>query len=279
MRPLLYTLSLLLFSHTALTQPLYRWQDETGKTHYSDQAPANTGYQPLTLHTGLALYEVLKVLDGDTIIVRGGGKVRLLGINTPEIAHRQQAAEPFGDRAHRRLQQLLKGKRVYLEFDQQRRDRFKRLLAHVTLEDGSNINELLLREGLARALFLQPNMKHLHDYYRIEAEAQEEKRGLWARPEFSIHPANKAEECIKRFCRLRGTVRRIEKKRQYTYLEFTGPLLIALNNKYLPQFLNAGLEPNSLKGKTVIIRGWIGRRKGKPYLSLQHTLQIKLLSP
>jgi micrococcal nuclease len=279
MRPLLCTLSLLLFSHTALTQPLYRWQDETGKTHYSDQAPASTSYQPLTLHTGRALYEVEKVLDGDTIIVKGGGKVRLLGINTPEIAHRQHSAEVLGDKAHQRLQQLLKGKRVYLEFDQQRRDRFKRLLAHVTLEDGSNINEQLLREGLARALFLQPNMNHLHDYYRIEAEAQEAKRGIWSLAEFNIRSTQKAKECIKRFCRLRGKVQKIEEKRRYTYLYFPGRLRVSIKNSHLPQFNAAGFDMKKLKGTTMIIRGWLGKRDEEPYLQLQHPLQIQITPP
>ena len=92
---LLFTLALLLFCNTV---------------------PAKSDH-------GAALYAVEKVLDGDTIIVKGSGKVRLLGINTPEIAHRKRAAEPLGDRAQQRLRQLRRGKKVYLEFDQQRRDR------------------------------------------------------------------------------------------------------------------------------------------------------------
>lgn len=280
LRALLFALFILLFSHAVLTQEVYRWQDEAGKTQYSDTPPSHLNSpQPLTLYSGRALYVVEKVVDGDTIIVKGGGRVRLLGINTPEIAHRQHAAEPLGDRAHQRLEQLLRDKKVYLEFDQQRRDRFKRLLAHITLEDGSNINEQLLREGLARALFLQPNMKHLQDYFRIEAVAQKEKRGLWALPEFQIRPANKAQQCIKHFCRLRGKVRRVETKQQYTYLQLAGELQVAIHNQRLPQLLNAGIHPAALKGKTIIVRGWIGQRKGKPIINIQHNLQIQLLTP
>ncbi len=280
MRTLLCAIPLLLFSHAALTQAVYRWQDQGGKTHYSDHPPTSINTpQPLTLHPGRTLYEVEKVLDGDTIVVKGSGKVRLLGINTPEIAHRQHAAEPLGDRAHQRLQQLLMGKRVYLEFDQQRRDRFKRLLAHVTLEDGSNINEQLLREGLARALFLQPNMNHLHDYYRIEAEAAENKRGIWSLPDFRIRSTRKADTCVKQFCRLRGKVMKIEKKHRYTYLHFPGNLLVSIKHTYLKQFQTAGLNIQTLKGTTVIVRGWLGTRNAAPYLQLQHPLQIQITAP
>ncbi len=280
LRALLFALFILLFSHAVLTQEVYRWQDEAGKTQYSDTPPSHLNSpQPLTLYSGRALYVVEKVVDGDTIIVKGGGRVRLLGINTPEIAHRQHAAEPLGDRAHQRLEQLLRDKKVYLEFDQQRRDRFKRLLAHVTLEDGSSINEQLLREGLARALFLQPNMSHLQDYYRIEAEAAENKRGIWSLPEFKIRSAAKANECIKRFCLLRGRIVKIEKKSRYTYLHFPGSLVVAIKHRYLKQFQTAGLNIQTLKGTTVMIRGWIGTRNDAPYLQLQHPLQIQITPP
>ena len=212
---LLLTLLLALHCPGSNAESYYRWQDAQGNIHFGDTHPENAITPQLTeLALQQPLYTVDKVIDGDTIVVRHGGKVRLLGINTPEIAHRDRAAEPLGNKAYQRLKQLLTGKKVYLEFDQQRRDRFKRLLAHVTLEDGTNLNELLLREGLARALFLQPNMQHLQHYYRVEAKAQEEKRGIWALPEFQIRPANKAGECIKHFCRLRGTVRKVDKVRE-----------------------------------------------------------------
>jgi endonuclease YncB( thermonuclease family) len=273
-------LLLLVCCSSASAENYYRWQDNRGSTYFGDVAPENAvNPQRVELNLQQPLYVVERVIDGDTIVVQHAGKVRLLGINTPEIAHRDRAEEPLGKEAHQRLKQLLDGNKVYLEFDQQRRDKYQRLLAHVRLEDDTNINELLLREGLARALFLQPNMKHLKRYYQVESKAQEKKRGLWARPEFQIRPANKAEECIKRFCRLRGTVRRVERKRQYTYLQLAGKLQVAIHNQQLPQFLQAGIDSGEMEGKTIIVRGWVGLRKGKPYLQLQHTLQIQSLPP
>jgi micrococcal nuclease len=276
----LLALLLSCYACVSVAEEYYRWQDAEGQAHYSDTPPARVEQlQPTKLRLQQPLYQVEKVIDGDTIFVKHKGKVRLLGINAPEIAHRDRRAEPLGDVAHQRLQQLLQGKQVYLEFDQQRRDKYQRLLAHITLEDGTNINEILLREGLARALFLQPNMLHLQDYYRVEAEAMAARHGIWSRPEFQILPASRAEACLKRFCRLRGKVRKVEQNRHYTTLQLTGKVQLAVRNSYLPQFLNAGMDLTKLGGSTVLVRGWLGQRGGAPYLQLQHPLQIKLTPP
>jgi endonuclease YncB( thermonuclease family) len=253
----------------------YRWHDADGASHFGD-SPPESALNPQQITTTLppARYRMERVIDGDTIVVRGGGKVRLLGINAPEVAHRDRGAEPLGERAHQRLRELLQEKQVYLEFDQQRRDRYERLLAHVTLEDGTSVNELLLREGLARALFLQPNMRHLQRYFQAEAEARKARRGIWARPEFQVRPASRAKGCVNQFCLLRGAVQRVDRKRTYTYLQLPGKLRVAINNQYLPQFLAAGVDPDKLQGNTVIVRGWVGRRDGHYTLSLHHPQQI-----
>jgi endonuclease YncB( thermonuclease family) len=268
-------LSMLQLFPATQAEEVFRWQDSHGQVHYGDEPPETAlNTQTLNLSLPRATYYVEKVIDGDTIIVRGGGKVRLLGINAPEIAHRDRRGEPLGEEARKRLTALVEGKRVQLEFDQRRRDRFKRLLAHITLEDGTNVNELLLQEGLARALFLQPNMRYLNRYYDTEKLAQEGKQGIWSLSEFKIKPARKAKQCIKRFCRLHGKVTRVESKRDYIYLHLAGRLRIAIHRDNLEQFHSAGIVPARLKGEVITVRGWIGSRKGNPHLRLQHPQQI-----
>jgi micrococcal nuclease len=258
------------------SETYYRWQDAQGNHHYSDARPADAiALQTLQLKSTQPLYEVEKVIDGDTIIVKNGGKVRLLGINAPEIAHYEQATEPYGQEAHRRLQELLSHKRVYLEFDQRRRDRYGRLLAHVTREDGTPVNAILLQEGLARALFLQPNMQHLQRYYAIESAAQRAKRGIWSLADYRVRPAQQATECTKRFCRLQGEVTKIEKGRHTTYLTLSGKVQLAIHHEYLPQFQAAGVDIARLEGRHLTVRGWVGERSGNPYLRLEHPYQIE----
>jgi endonuclease YncB( thermonuclease family) len=277
---LLLTLLLLGYGASTAADSYYQWQDAGGVPHFGDSPPA-TAIHLNRVDTTLQhpLYKVERVIDGDTIVVEHGGKVRLLGINAPEIAHRTSAAEPLGNRAHHRLQQLLEGQRVYLEFDQRHRDPYNRLLAHVILEDGTEVNALLLREGLARALFLQPNMRHLQHYYQVEGEAQTARRGIWSRPEYRVRPSNKAGACLKHFCQLRGKVLKLERKRIYTTLKLPGKLDVTIKNEYLPQFLSAGINIDQMEGATVIVRGWMGKRNSQLTLQLQHPLQIQSIGP
>ena len=276
MRHLPQLLVLLLTIHSPLyAEELFRWQDERGHTYYGDNLPDNAANaRGLSLQYQPSLYEVTKVIDGDTIRVKNGGKVRLLGINAPEIPRRDHQGEALGEAAHHRLEQLLKNKKVRLEFDTKKHDRFERLLAHVILEDGTNINELLLQEGLARTLFLQPNLQYLHRYHRIELAAQRGRRGIWSLPQYQVLPARKASTCNKRFCRLRGTVRQVVRDRHYTDIFFTDNLHIAIHNSLLSQFQAAGITADTLQDQKIIVSGRFGRRNGTPYLRLQHPLQI-----
>lgn len=266
---------LLSYSPCGSCETYYRWRDAQGTLHYGDTRPSS-GIVPqiVQLKPAPSLYEVEKVIDGDTFTLRDGDKVRLLGINAPEIAHHDQPAEPLGKEAHQRLRELLSHKRVYLEFDRRRRDRFGRLLAHVTREDGTPVNELLLQEGLARALFLQPNMHHLKHYYRVESAAQQAKRGLWSLPEYQVRPAQQASECLKRFCLLQGRITKVEKKRHYTYLTLQGKVRLAIHHDHLPQFQASGVDLARLEGHHLTVRGWVGERSGSPYLRLEHPYQI-----
>jgi endonuclease YncB( thermonuclease family) len=118
------------------------------------------------------------VVDGDTIDVAGLGRVRLLGIDAPEIGRQGDSSEPFADAARDRLSSLLARRWVRLEFELERRDRYDRSLAYVFLESGTFVNALLAREGLARIAAGQP-LKRLGELQRAEAEAKAMRRGMW----------------------------------------------------------------------------------------------------
>ena len=97
--------------------------------------------------------EVSYVYDGDTVRLSDGRKVRLIGINTPEIGHDGQVSEPLGDAARQALQGLLVGQpQVALRYEEDRRDRYGRLLAHLYLLDQRNVQELLLSGGWQQRL-------------------------------------------------------------------------------------------------------------------------------
>lgn len=120
--------------------------------------------------------KVYKVFDGDTISIKGGEKVRLLGIDTPETG------EPYADLAKRFTRNLVQYKVVRLEFDNNQRDPYGRLLAYVYVETEQGlvfVNAELVRNGLARLLFIPPNYRY-HDYFEaLLHEAIVTRRGIW----------------------------------------------------------------------------------------------------
>jgi micrococcal nuclease len=121
------------------------------------------------------------VFDGDTIDVATVGRVRLLGIDAPEIGHRFDTTAPFGREAKERLTSLIAHRWVRLEFDGKREDVYDRQLAYVLLEDGTFVNALLVREGLARVSTRVP-LARLEELRRAEAAARDHRRGIWSTP-------------------------------------------------------------------------------------------------
>lgn len=121
---------------------------------------------------GLSL--VAAVVDGDTITLGDGVKVRYLGINAPE------QGQPFFSEALGLNRKLVAGKRVRLELDAERRDRYGRLLAYVFVGD-EMVNLRLIREGLAHVLVIPPNLRYSDAFIRVQREARAARRGIWGR--------------------------------------------------------------------------------------------------
>ena len=121
---------------------------------------------------------VRSVLDGDTIDVVGVGRVRLLGIDAPELAHGRGTAAPFAREARDRLIALVLHRWVRLEADVERLDGYNRHLAYVVREDGLFVNAELVRDGLARVSARLP-LTRLAELKRAEAEAQRHRHGMW----------------------------------------------------------------------------------------------------
>ena len=121
---------------------------------------------------------VRAVIDGDTIDVATLGRVRLLGIDAPEIGHRYDTDAPFGRDARDRLAALVLRHWVRLEQDSPAVDVYNRHLAYVLREDGIFVNAVLVREGLARVSARLP-LARLEELRRAEREAQAFRRGMW----------------------------------------------------------------------------------------------------
>jgi micrococcal nuclease len=124
---------------------------------------------------------VTRVVDGDTIVV-GDERVRLIGVDTPESVKPGTPVECFALEASAFLKRLIAGRRVRLELDVERRDRYGRLLAYVyRRSDGLFVNAELVRRGYASVATFPPNVRHVAEFVRLQRSARSAGRGLWSR--------------------------------------------------------------------------------------------------
>lgn len=127
-------------------------------------------------------YLVLKVIDGDTIEVEKLGKVRYIGIDTPETKHPSRGPEPYGREACEANKRLVEHKTVRLELDVEERDKYGRILAYVYVGD-LFVNAWLVENGYAQVSTYPPNVKYAALFLKLEQKAREAGKGLWGIPE------------------------------------------------------------------------------------------------
>jgi micrococcal nuclease len=127
---------------------------------------------------------VLRVVDGDTILVATGGRqerVRYIGVDTPETVKPHTAVQCFGKRASAANHRLVDGRTVRLVADAEARDRYGRLLAYVyRAGDGQFVNEALIRGGYATTLTIAPNVRFADRFAALARQARTAGRGLWS---------------------------------------------------------------------------------------------------
>jgi micrococcal nuclease len=124
---------------------------------------------------------VQRVVDGDTIVLASGERVRYIGVDTPESVKPGTPVQCFAKAAGRANERLVAGEPVRLRFDAERRDRYGRLLAYVYRDrDGLFVNAELVRRGYATTLTIPPNVAHAGEFRRLARSARREGRGLWS---------------------------------------------------------------------------------------------------
>lgn len=155
-------------------------EDASGTpTQESDSTPS----APQPEHNGRVSATVERTVDGDTFIAQladgSRERVRMLLIDTPETKKEGTPVQPFGPEASEYSKKLLTGREVELEFDEEQRDQYDRMLAYVYL-DGESVNEKLLEQGLARVVVYKPNDKYVKEFRDIQAQAKSKKIGVWS---------------------------------------------------------------------------------------------------
>ena len=141
-------------------------------------------------------YKVIRVVDGDTLKISYKGKqesIRLIGVDAPESRVNDRAKREsqktgqdlktitsLGKEATRFVKTLVKpGDRIRIEFDVEKRDKYRKLLGYVYLSNNKMLNEEIVKAGYANLLTIPPNVKYQGQFIEAQVEAKEHKRGLW----------------------------------------------------------------------------------------------------
>lgn len=132
-------------------------------------------------------YDVIRVKDGDTVVLSTIGTVRLIGVDTPETVHPNKPVEYFGKEASEFANRLLKGKKVSIEYESIKKDKYNRFLGYLYLEDGTNVNKKIIEEGYGFAYLEYPFSK-MDEFKSAQKKAKENGKGLWS--EIKINSLN-----------------------------------------------------------------------------------------
>ncbi|MDH5483707.1 MAG: thermonuclease family protein [Gammaproteobacteria bacterium] len=213
---------------------------------------------------------VSKVHDGDTLRLDDGRKVRLIGIDTPELARRNQAEQPLAAEARTVLKQLVQdaGGNIKLQFGAERADRYQRTLAHIYLPDGRNVQAILIARGLATAYTTPPNSRLGACYRALEDQAIASRTGIWALKDYQLKSVPELTRDDDGFRRIQGTVTRQYTGKKGEWLIIDDKLRIHIAQKDIIHFKDIRLP--ELIGRPVQLHGWLHPRKTDFFMALRH---------
>ena len=220
--------------------------------------------------------------DGDTLFLKDNRKVRLIGIDTPELARKKNkqltAEQPFARQARDYARQLIRqhGNKVSLMSGIEKADHYQRSLFHIQLADGSLLQQRLLQAGLALAYTYPPNQQLTHCYQKSETQARQQSRNIWSHEKYQIKTIDMIKPNDQGFHIIKGRIRHIGESRKSYWLNFYGKFSARIKKsdlKYFKQPLQNYLE------KDVTIRGWLRHYKNKAQMTLRHPSAVELIQP
>jgi len=230
---------------------------------------------------------VSKVIDGDTIILENGKHLRLIGIDTPEVKKYvsgkfEYSPQPFSLEAKEFVNNLIGGKRIRVEFDIDRKDKYNRLLGYCFFNNGGKsifVNEQLLKEGLAVLYTYPPNIKYVDKFISAQKYARLSKKGIWG--SYLLIPPDRAENFIGQIRAVRGRVLSSYKSEKILLLNFGADyktdFTVVIFKDSWPYFLNRGIDPETFyKGKIVEVTGRVREYNG-PEIIVNYPAEIRVI--
>ncbi len=220
--------------------------------------------------------QVAAVYDGDTVLLDSGEKLRIIGLNTPELGYEDRPPQAFAEAATLALEALLSRHqhRVSLRYGQQRFDNYARTLAHVFLADGSSVAAQLIEQGLATALTIPPNTWNTNCYHDAERRAHDRQLGIWSLPEYRVVDSKHLPRGTQGYRKVRGKVVRVGSNRRSTWLNLEGPVVLRIDHEDRRNF--TGVNPVNLGGVRLIASGWLYPRKHRLHMRVRHQSALEI---
>lgn len=223
------------------------------------------------------VYQAVKwVYDGDTLLLNDKRKVRLIGINAPEVAHHKKKGQPYGREATEKLRQLLKAAKykVRLEIGEQEKDRYKRTLAHVFLPDGTDLSLWMLQNGLATLMTFPPNTRYITVYRKAERLAQKKKLNIWQQIRYQVLKPRQLKRAYRGYVRLKSNIKHIKITKKTIFLELDKKIFIKISKHSIHYFTH--YDPQKLLHHDVIVSGFLQKSGGKRIIRVHHPMQLEL---
>jgi micrococcal nuclease len=252
---------------------VYQWRDEEGRRHFADKA-VEPDAQKLDIKPGYEFVHVQTIYDGDTVVLQDGRKIRLLGVNTPEVAHRGNKADAGGDEAKQWLQQKLQNARVRLEIGVEKTDKYGRTLAHIFTETKGHINLELVALGLGSVNVFPPNLAYVRELEAAERQAEQAGKGIWSRPDYAPLTPEQVDESVydeHHWQRVKGPVKEVYAAGKSVYLKFSDTFAARIEKDNVQFFP----ELQSYRGKTLEVRGWLNKNKNRYVMLLRHPSAVR----
>lgn len=202
---------------------------------------------------------ISQIIDGDTVHLRDGRKVRLIGINSPEISRDGKPDQAFARAAKTQLQQLLANQKVTLLTGREKHDKYGRVLAHLYIQRHNNIAAQLLQQGLGFHIAIAPNTTLNSCLAKAEYFARQHRLGVWSSS--GIIPVTAAALTTGGFHRIVATVTKVTLSNNAWWLSLDNHIAAVIYPENQWRFNKAQLA--SLRGQRIEIRGWAYPSKSK----------------
>ena len=238
---------------------------------------------PVVTYAGCQIKEPYKtvqvdyVIDGDTVVLGNGEKVRLIGIDTPEIGRNSKPSQAYALVARDFLSSLLvRGHKYVLSYGVERLDRHGRTLGHLFTEDGQNLQAEILARGYATPLNIPPNILFANCYREKTNLAISNKLGLWKLKQYQQRPANTLSRHDTGYRIVSGHITQISNSASSIWLKMNKYLTIRINRRDLKSLPD--LNFTKLKGQKLKVRGKIYIYKKQLRMDLRHSDDIETIS-